>query len=212
MPYKTKFTPKVKFIPKVKLNNLAKKSLTRSNGFTLVELVIGIVVLSLSFTVIFSMIVPSATQSALQINQIRASELGKSMLSEIMGKSFDENSDRVSGVLRCGEDINADDVIDSDDACSTVMGHEGGDEAGGDRSSFDDVDDYNGLTSIDNSLGGSLNELYSGFTLLVNVCNDSQYDGNCNNGGDNTTAKFIVVTVTTPTGNEVSFSSYRSNF
>lgn len=195
-----------------KLNHVKINPLRVSNGFTLVELVIGIVVLSLSFTVIFSMIVPSATQSALQINQIRASELGKSMLSEIMSKSFDENSDRVSGVLRCGEDINVDGVINNDDACSTSMGTEGAGETEEDRSSFDDVDDYNGLTRIDNSLGDSLSDLYSGFTLVVNVCNDSQYDGDCTNGGDNHTAKLITITVTTPTGNEVTFSSYRSNF
>lgn len=203
---------KSKFPLNNKRNNLTKSTFKKSNGFTLVELIIGIVILSVSFTVIFSMIVPAATQSALQINQIRASELGKSMLNEVMSKSFDENSDRVSGTLRCGEDINVDGTVDSNDACSTVMGYDGGDEFGGNRSAFDDVDDYNGLTSIDNSLGGSLSDLYNGFTLLVNVCNDSQYDGDCTNGGDNQTAKFIVITVTTPTGNKVVFSSYRSNF
>jgi MSHA pilin protein MshD len=189
-------------------------SYLKSSGFTLIELVIGIVVLSISFTIIFSMIAPAATQSAQQVNQIRASELGQSMLNEIMGKAFDDKSDMSSGALRCGEDINLDGNIDLEDACSTDMSYEPDEthEGTGNRVLFDDVDDYNGLNTFENSLGGPLSDLYSGFSVFVEVCNDSQYDGICSNGGDNQTAKFITITVTTPSENSVTFSSYKANF
>ncbi len=186
---------------------LLKRPPRNSSGFTLVELVIGIVVLALSFTVIFSMIAPSATQSANQINQIRASELGKAMLNEIMGKAFDENSDLSGGVRRCGEDIDLDGSIDN---CTLDVNL--GNEENDNRALFDDVDDYNGLTAIENSLGNELSDLYQGFSIFVEVCNDSQYDGDCTNGGDNQTAKLIRITVTTSQGDAVTFAAYKANF
>ena len=187
------------------------KSLNKPSGFTLIELVIGIVVLSLSFTIIFSMIAPSATQSAQQIQQIRASELGKSLLNEIMSKAFDENSNMANGTIRCGEDIDGDGKMDTAGEINCTLEGNLGNEEGGNRVLFDDVDDFNGLTSIQNSLGGDLNNLYNGFSVLVEVCNDSDYNGVCGEG-DNKTAKFIKVTLTSATSDAVVFSSYRANF
>ena len=187
------------------------KSLNKPSGFTLIELVIGIVVLSLSFTIIFSMIAPSATQSAQQIQQIRASELGKSLLNEIMSKAFDENSNMANGTIRCGEDTDGDGKLETAGEIDCTLEGNLGNEEGGNRVLFDDVDDFNGLTSIQNSLGGDLNNLYNGFSVLVQVCNDSDYNGVCG-VGDNKTAKFIKVTVTSATGDAVVFSSYRANF
>lgn len=191
--------------------SLRINSLNKSSGFTLIELVIGIVVLSLSFTIIFSMIAPSATQSAKQIQQIRASELGKSLLNEIMSKAFDENSNMANGTIRCGEDIDADGKMETEGEIDCTLEGNLGNEEGGNRVSFDDVDDFNGLTNIQNSLGGDLNSLYNGFSVLVEVCNDSEYKGECG-VGNNKTAKFIKVTVTSATGDAVVFSSYRANF
>lgn len=181
------------------------------SGFTLVELIIGIVVLSLSFTVIFSMVVPSATHSAKQIHQIRASELGKAMLNEIMGKAFDENSNMTGGNIRCGEDIDSDNKMESVGEIECTLDEKMGNEEDDKRSLFDDVDDYNGLTEVQNSFGDSLSDIYKGFTLSVKVCNDSQYDGNCD-GGDNQIAKLITITVTTAQGESVTFASYKTNF
>ena len=111
----------------------------KSSGFTLIELVIGIVVLSISFTVLFQMILPTATQGATQIHQIRAAELGQSIMSEIMGKAFDDNSDMMGGMLRCGEDLDQDGTVDQE--CTVVSGNASDSEEGNNRSLFDDVDD-----------------------------------------------------------------------
>jgi prepilin-type N-terminal cleavage/methylation domain-containing protein len=70
---------------------------TKQSGFTLIEIIVGIVVLSISYALLTSLIYPLASQSAAQIHQIRAAELGQSMVNEILGKAFDENSDMSGG-------------------------------------------------------------------------------------------------------------------
>ena len=71
-------------------------------GFTLIELVIGMLVFAIAMTFFISLIVPQATRSIDPIFQVRATELGQSLLNEISGKSFDENSSRNTS-QRCGD-------------------------------------------------------------------------------------------------------------
>ncbi|GAA5137835.1 type IV pilus modification PilV family protein [Thalassotalea piscium] len=193
-----------------------------SKGFTLIETIVGIVVLSISFSIITNLIYPTVEQSADQLHQIRAAELGQSLLNEITGHAFDENSGRSGGRFRCNEDVNGNGTLETIEQCTTIMGN----EEGGDRTLFDDVDDYNGMNIentrfgfsgpasdvfIKNSQGDSLT-LYLGYSLKVMVCNDSNYDGVCGPSNNNYTAKLITVTVTTPTGFAIDFSSYKANF
>lgn len=189
----------------------------KASGFTLIELVIGIVVLSISFTILFQMILPTATQGATQIHQIRASELGQSLMSEIMGKAFDENSNMTGGLIRCGEDVDQDGIIGTvgtvEQACSTTLGN----EEGNNRSLFDDVDDYNFYNNnsiIEDSLNSSadtdLSELYRGFVVNIEVINDGNQDGNQDSIND--IAKLITITVITAEQVEITFSSYKFNF
>jgi len=179
----------------------------KQKGFTLVETIVGIVVLSIAFSIITTLIYPMVENSADQLHQIRAAELGQSMLNEIQGRSFDENSDRNGGLVRCGE------LTITCTANNALTA-----ETGESRATYDDVDDYNGLNlsgdNIENSLGETLDGLYSGFIIGVIVCNDGNYDGVCSNSAsaDTDTAKLITVTVTTPTGFAINFSSYRANF
>ncbi len=183
-----------------------------SRGFTLVETIVGIVVLSIAFTIFTSLIYPLANQSAEQVHQIRAAELGQSMINEILGKAFDENSDMSGGVYRCGEDQNNDSlvVLADGETCSTILGNEESDK----REFFDDVDDYNGLTGIESSLGSddSLNNIYFGFEASVSVINDSNYSGKSDVGDNNFTAKLITVTIKTPQDTEYVFSVYKVNY
>lgn len=175
-----------------------------SKGFTLIETIIGIVVLAVSLSVITTLINPMAERSAEQLHQIKAAELGQSMLNEIQNKAFDHNSDMAGGLIRCGE---------LTVTCSTVIGLDS--ES---RVTFNDVDDYNNLTyssgNIEDSQGQVLS-LYTGYAMSVKVCNDSDYSGpNCDGAQDTniSTAKLIIVTITTPTGFDIVFSTYRANF
>jgi MSHA pilin protein MshD len=176
----------------------------KTGGFTLVESIVGIVVLAISFSVLTALIYPIAEQSAEQLHQVKAAELGQSVLNEIQNKAFDENSDRAGGAVRCSEL--------SQGNCSTTMGSEG--ES---RSTFDDVDDYNGLeygsvynqADIENSTGQTLAG-YSGYSMRITVANDQNFNGSL--AGNNLTAKLITVIITTPTGNNITFATYRANF
>ncbi|WP_427980905.1 type IV pilus modification PilV family protein, partial [Agarivorans sp.] len=68
-------------------------------GFTLIELIVGIVVMAIALVVISSFLVPQARRSIEPVYQFRAAELGSSLMNEILSKSFDEQSDHTGGGL-----------------------------------------------------------------------------------------------------------------
>lgn len=177
----------------------------KTAGFTLIELVIGMVVFSIALVLFTSLIVPQAIRSVDPIFQVRAAELGQSLINEIASKSFDENSDRTGGANFC------------DATCLTPMSELGPDGSEG-RAIFDDVDDYHGLNedndNIENTLGETTllnsNSLYAGFSLSVSVVYDAAMNGNPDTVVGNT--KLITVTVTTPNDEDIIFSTFRSNY
>ncbi|WP_337841477.1 prepilin-type N-terminal cleavage/methylation domain-containing protein [Rheinheimera sp.] len=176
-----------------------------SSGFTLVEIIIGIVVLGIALVVITGALGPLYKQSTDPWHQVRAAELGHSLLNEIMARSFDQNSDRVSGEFRCGENGTV------CTACDSL-----GSEAGESRTSFNDVDDFNGLSLNDSDIlaspGGagqqqSLDELYAGYSAAVLVsCAGAEL------GLANAQLKKVQVTITAPSGSPIGFVSYRGNW
>jgi MSHA pilin protein MshD len=167
-----------------------------SSGFTLIELIVGIVVLAISLVVITSFLVPQARQSIDPIYQVRSAELGSSLMNEILGKSFDENSDHTGGGLwRCGET--------GQPSCTAASDY--GPE-GEDRGQYNDVDDYhtNGnFIAIDDSLGADLSDVYRNFSYRVNV-DSSEHGINA--------AKRIDVIIRAPNGIDYAFSAYRWNY
>lgn len=181
-------------------------------GFTLIELIIGIVMFAIALSIITALIAPQAKRSAEPIIALRASEFGQSLMNEIQGKSFDEHSDRSAPFRRCGEttlgagpctaidDLGADD-LDADNL-------EAGPEI---RTSYNDVDDYIALSNqpITNSLGEVLSE-YSDFNLIITVEYDSDFNELTINDG--TTFKRITIEVTSPLGEVYGFSAYKGNY
>ena len=182
-------------------------------GFTLIETIVGIVVLAFSFSVLTTLIFPVAQQSAAQLHQVKAAELAQSVLNEIQNKAFDEKSDMAGGRVRCGE---------NGITCSKDMGPDTVLGVIETRATFNDVDDYDklkygpkyGRGSIVNSQGLQL-ELYTYYSMEIRVCNDASYDGSCPtdiSAAATSAAKLITVTITTPTEFSMSFSTYRANF
>jgi len=159
------------------------------NGFTLLELVIGIVVFTISLTVVLSLIVPQAEQTAEPFRQVKAAKLGQSLMNDILSRSYDENSDRSPPFETCNAKGN----------CSTTLGPE---EASEDD--YDDVDDYNGYTV--NDVGGN----YSSFGFTVTVDYDS--DLNDSTPTDGLMFKRIDIAVTAPDGQVYNFSAYRGSY
>ncbi|GAA0856549.1 type II secretion system protein [Aliiglaciecola litoralis] len=194
----------------------------KQTGFTLIEMIVGIVIFGIALSLVTTLIFPQARRSVDPIMQVRATELAGTLLREISAKAFDENS---RGSIRCNDDLNADgDFNDAGEiACTAAsdLGPEPGESRTASQSNFDDVDDYNGLVQgagqadpiIRNSLGEVLvvdgQTLYAGFSVSVSVV----YDGNMDGVADiNQTAKLITVNVNTPGGETLQFARYRSNY
>ncbi|ATC85193.1 type II secretion system protein [Pseudoalteromonas arctica] len=176
-------------------------------GFTLIELIIGIVMFAIALSIITALIAPQAKKSAEPIIALRASEFGQSLMNEIQSKSFDEHSDRSAPFRRCGE------TTLGAEPC-TAEGNLGVDNLGAGletRTSYNDVDDYIALSNqpITNSLGEVLSE-YSDFNLVVTVEYDSDFNELTINDG--TTFKRITIEVTSPLGEVYGFSAYKGNY
>ncbi|MFT2092267.1 type IV pilus modification PilV family protein [Paraglaciecola sp. 2405UD69-4] len=186
-------------------------------GFTLIELIIGMIVFAIALVAFTSLIMPQAKRSVDPIFQVRAAELGQSFINEITAKAFDEQSNKVGGQARCNEL----DETGTFQACtpSEALGPEESN-----RSSFDDVDDYHGLNVADEAIKNALNEditlnnktLYIGYAVTISVV----YDDNMNGINDaietgasyNGNSKLITINIITPNNETIVFSSYRSNF
>lgn len=197
-----------------------------NQGFTLVELVVGIVVFSIALSIITQWIAPLTRQSVEPIWQVRATELAQSLMNEISAKSFDENSDRATGQVRCNEDLDDSGVVPDSPGeilCTAEAGF-GPDGILSDpidpletRDVFDDVDDYDGFREQDGNIRNSLNaalvvdgqNLYQGFVAEVDVSYDEGY---LENPDGNQLRKRITVTITTPGNQALQFTRYRSNF
>ncbi|MEZ9875998.1 prepilin-type N-terminal cleavage/methylation domain-containing protein [Vibrio breoganii] len=106
----------------------------KSAGFTLIESIIAIVILGIALITLTSFLFPQIAQSAKPFYEVRASALANSLMTEILSRNFDENSDHNGGFYRCGElDVNGQET-----SCSTTLGAEEP------PSLFNDVDDYIG--------------------------------------------------------------------
>ena|SRR5690554_5879017 len=174
-------------------------------GFTLVELIIGLVVLGLAVVMLAMLFFPQAQRSAEPILQTRAAGLGQALMLEIMSKSFDQHSDRTGGLLRCGETVAP--------ACTepTALGPDNGET----RALFNDVDDYHGLNSSDaplsDALGQAIGQRYPNFSYAIDVCYYDVEEKECS--PDRITPyKLITITITTPLGQDIGFSAVRGNY
>lgn len=189
----------------------------KRKGFTLIELIIGIAVFSVVMTIIVGLIAPQASRSADPIFQVRATELAQSLLNEILGKSYDEQSDRVGGRIRCDErtgDQLSDTLIAGASNCTAIASL--GPDSGEGRDDFNDVDDYHGLSIFADSLGRDLDNQYQNYQLQVSIAYDGNMNGTLNETGlvelEERRAKRIQITVTLPNEESIVFSAYRSNF
>jgi MSHA pilin protein MshD len=207
MPAKTTIYPAA-FIKDQKANQ----------GFTLVELIIGIVLFSVALVTVVSVIMPQTRKAIDPIWQVRSVTLAQSILTEISSKAFDEASITSSGRKACNDSV----------ACS-ASGSLGAD-VGESRNTFDDIDDYNGLrliggditNSSDASLTALTTDLFLGFEAQITVFyddnqdgindDDIDQDGTLDSGNVVGNRKLIKVSVFTPDGEEIPFASYRSNF
>lgn len=103
-------------------------------GFTLIELIVGIVLLAVALTGILGLLINQAPQAVDPAQQVRAAQLAQRLAGEILQKSFDEQSDHNGGRYRCGEVVAGVTIP----ACSTHYGPDGEPTP----YAFNDVDDF----------------------------------------------------------------------
>jgi len=180
----------------------------RHSGFTLIEIIIGIVMLSISLAIVSSLIAPTEEQSADSLLQIKAAELGQSLLNDISSRAFAHNSDMAGGRFRCNDAGQA--------TCTEPLGLDGGE--GNNRTDYNDVDDFNGY-NIANDVLDPLDSTYDNFTVAVEVVYAGSDLGLATVADCNVPiqpacklAKRINVTVTTPLGTVIEFATHKANF
>lgn len=177
------------------------QTIARQGGFTLIEIIVGIVTLGIVLSLLTVLLFPQAKRSAEPLLQMRAAELGIALMNEISSKSFDHNSDHAGGAIRCGE-------TDAPPCTNMLSGTGVLGPDGEARHKFNDVDDYHGLSDIPSSLSAR----YPGFSYRVQVCY-SDAGGTCVTPVPIPPSfKRVQITVTTPMGQDFVFSSIRGNY
>jgi MSHA pilin protein MshD len=120
-------------------------------GFTLIELVIAIVILGF-VSLILIPFVTSVTHSPDPVIRQKAVALGQAMMDEIAAKKWDENTPNGGGPICSGESGTGRGASAYTLACPELVKNASaiGAEIGESRATYDDVDDYDGLTASGN--------------------------------------------------------------
>ena len=164
-----------------------------SKGFTLIELVIGMLVIGIAIVMMTSMLFPQADRSVETLNRVRSAELAHSIMNEIWGKRYDQHTNANGGSPACGSSETG--AL----PCSTLMGP----DAGEGRDDFNDVDDYHGLNQQSRMLNSAQTyaDAYPNFRLSVTVVL-----------GSVSNTKLVSINVTTPSSEVITYHLVRSNY
>ncbi len=157
-------------------------SYSRSKGFSLIELVITIVVLGIALSALTASLFSGVGRNADPLWQSKATQLSQAYLDEILSMRYQESSPIGGGSI---------------DGCDI----DGPEEGIGNRSLFDDVDDYNGLSETADFLDTATASSYAGYTVSIAVTCDEFA----------TNSKLIVVTITSPANQNLVFSVIRAD-
>jgi MSHA pilin protein MshD len=155
----------------------------RQAGFTLIELIIFIVVISVGIAGILSVMNTVVRASADPMVRKQAAVAAESILEEIMLKAYcdPDTVDTTTNPPTCGVNVV---------------------EPG--RTDYDDVDDFNGKTPAQiNALFADLLLQVPGYAIAITVANEAAFSG--------VNAKMITVTVSRG-GEDVTLSSFRANY
>ena len=115
--------------------------IAKLRGFTLIEMVIVITILAIAITGVTASLFPLGKQSADQAAAVKATELGRAVMDEILGRNFDHKSGPYGGLPNCIPKL-----VDDTESCTLPkdLGPDDG-ENFSDKAAFNDVDDFNGL-------------------------------------------------------------------
>ena len=168
-----------------------------NRGFTLVELVVGIVVLAIAMMIMNTMLISQSKDALEPLYRLRASQLGQSIMQNVLSRSYD------GGLYRCGEIW---ETTGSIEVCSATLGTDSTAEKDSGHQNFNDVDDF--ITSdfisavtYGDVLGDSLPSQYANYAVKIEA---EIVTANV--------SKKISVIIKTPSGEEIRFSVLKGNY
>ncbi len=183
-------------------------------GFTLIEFVVGIVLLAIALTGILGLLISQAPQGVNPMQQVRGTQLAQRILGEVLQKSFDEHSDHNGGRFRCGETVGTPAVTYP--ACTPVADY--GPDGGETRPyEFNDVDDFDTAGNwvdanqfTQTNAEGVSDEEYRHYQVRIAVTPDTLF-GSSGLGAESI-GKRVALTVRLPDQSELAFTLYRGNY
>ena len=172
----------------------------RRTGFTMVELVLTMVVISIAALGVMSSLAFAVTHQSDGLWQAKSVALARTYFEEIMAKRFDEATPN-GGVPPCSV---------STTACSSAASFS---DAGEDRAGFDDVDDYDGLVeSPPVAPDGSPRPDYTNYQVAIAVRYPDSAEVTLLGLDRPDDIKVVDVAVTTPGGQRLDFRMLRGNY
>lgn len=162
-----------------------------AKGFTLIELVISIVIVSIAMVALLNAFGVSVASNADPLLRSKSLSLAQIYLDEALSKYYDHNTP-VGGVPA---------VVSPD--CSGL-----GPESGESRVDYNDVDDFNGTNDKPPRKQNGVLTDYDGYRVQVSVaCVGADVGAASNNQ-----VKKILVTVTSPDETQIKIASYKGNY
>lgn len=196
------------------------------DGFTLIELIMTMAILAMTATLLAPFF-QAIGHSADPIVRERTVALGQALMDEILSRRWDENSPVGGGPVCTGEGGAGRGTTTYGTPIATCPDPSAlnrnatavpGAEAGENRQSYDDVDDYASMApEVDNFTDqAGVGFTYTGYSRSVAVdyvaSNRTSIDENTPSAGSTTDTKRIRVTVGNPLGEQVVFLSLVCNF
>ena len=177
-----------------------KHHMQQQGGFTLIEIVITIVLISAMMAGMSALFVENVGNSHRPYLRQKSLAVANAFMEEIQHKRWNENTPIGGGCINTGASCGA--------SLFTPAGI--GTDGGESRTDYDDVDDYNAINnqSPPEDSSGTAMPGFDGFTVTVAVTQPSA----AWNGIAAADVREIVVSVTSPTNETISLTSYRVNY
>ncbi|BEE16064.1 MULTISPECIES: type IV pilus modification PilV family protein [Aeromonas] len=180
-------------------------------GFTLIELIVGIVLLAVALTGILGLLINQAPRAVDPVQQVRAAQLAQRLAGEILQKSFDEQSDHNGGRYRCGETVTGVTIP----ACSTSYGPDGepAPYAYNDVDDFDTAGNWVDANRFTQTSAGVSGDEYPNYQVKIAVSGVDFSDGSFKSCSEPcSVGKRIELQVRLPDRSVLDFSLYRGNY
>jgi MSHA pilin protein MshD len=180
-------------------------------GFTLIELIVGIVLLAVALTGILGLLINQAPQAVDPVQQVRAAQLAQRLSGEILQKSFDEQSDHNGGRYRCGEQV----VGVTISPCSSSYGTDGepAPYAYNDVDDFDTAGNWLNANTLTQTAAGISGEEYRNYQVKIAVSAVDFSGGTFKScTAPCSVGKRIDLQIKLPDGSVLDFSFYRGNY